>query len=193
GRCYRPAASSGISFDNFPHHKIGLKLGVPGMLLRKIKPTTVWVTQLNSLATRKPGWTRCWKGDHYRFKYGQRVCIPWIVVSSPGCKWPFTLLHRRTTFNKRYPTQVGDKEYSVQSDRRILVATGEFPCRVEGTAIPQLYFFLSCDSLTFIHDAGPFTSLHHSRVQELSDCQNGDFSCNRFGQRGVLGLGTARL
>lgn len=44
-------------FDNSPHHKIGLKLGVAVMLLRKTKPTTLRVMQLNSLANRKPGWT----------------------------------------------------------------------------------------------------------------------------------------
>lgn len=95
---YPPELLNSIKINNFPRHKIPLKVGIPVMLLRNVNQsfglcngTRLIITHLGE---------RVLEGEIIAgSNKGQRVCIPGIVLNSSGCKWPFTL--RRCQFPVR--------------------------------------------------------------------------------------------
>lgn len=95
---YPPELLNSITINNFPHHKIGLKLDVPVMLLRNINQSLGLCNGTRLIITRLG--ERVLEGQIITGSHkGERVCIPRIVLNSPGCKWPFTL--RRCQFPVR--------------------------------------------------------------------------------------------
>ncbi|XP_071683558.1 uncharacterized protein [Lolium perenne] len=84
--------------NNFPHHQLDLKVGVPVMIVRNINQslglcngTRLLVVRLGERVLEAEIIT----GSHK----GNRVCIPRIVLNSVDSKWPFTL--RRCQFPVR--------------------------------------------------------------------------------------------
>lgn len=95
---YPPELLNFITINNFPHHKISLKVGVPVMLLRNINQSLGLCNGTRLLITR-PG-DRVLEGEIITGSHkGERVCVPRIVLHSAGSKWPFTL--RRCQFSIR--------------------------------------------------------------------------------------------
>lgn len=95
---YPPELLNSIVINNFPQHKIGLKVGAPVMLLRNINQSLGMCNGTRLIITRLGD--RVLEGEIITgTNKGQRVCIPRIVLNSTGCKWPFTL--RRCQFPVR--------------------------------------------------------------------------------------------
>ena len=92
---YPPELLNSITINNFPHHKISLKVGVPVMLLRNINQSLGLCNGTRLIITRLGD--RVLEGEIITGSHkGERVCIPRIVLNSAGSKWPFTL--RRCQF-----------------------------------------------------------------------------------------------
>jgi ATP-dependent DNA helicase PIF1 len=83
-----------LSANNFPAHKLKLKIGVPVMLLRNINQsvglcngTRLIVTNLGHNVIEAVIIT----GTHI----GEKVYIPRINLTTQGCRWPFVLSRRQ--------------------------------------------------------------------------------------------------
>ena len=83
-----------LTANNFPAHKLHLKVGVPIMLLRNLNQslglcndTRLIVTNLGDNVIEAIIIT----GTHI----GQKTYIPRINLTTRGCRWPFTLCRRQ--------------------------------------------------------------------------------------------------
>jgi hypothetical protein len=95
---YPPEFLHSITINNFPHHELDLKVGVPVMLLRNINQSLGLCNGTRLLVTRLG--ERVLEGEIITGSHkGARVCIPRIILNSIDSKWPFTL--RRCQFPVR--------------------------------------------------------------------------------------------
>jgi hypothetical protein len=95
---YPPEFLHSVTINNFPHHELDLKVGVPVMLLRNINQSLGLCNGTRLLVTRLG--ERVLEGEIITGSHkGARVCIPRIILNSIDSKWPFTL--RRCQFPVR--------------------------------------------------------------------------------------------
>lgn len=91
---YPPEFLNSISINNFPPHRLSLKIGVPIVLLRNINQS-IGLCNGTRLLVEKLG-DRVLKG---RIMTGNHaadiVCIPRVVLNGTSPKWPFTLQRRQ--------------------------------------------------------------------------------------------------
>jgi ATP-dependent DNA helicase PIF1 len=83
-----------ISINNFPKHRISLKIGSAVVLLRNINQSLGLCNGIRLMVTRLGDYvfeSKIMTGTNI----GQLVCIPWIVLSGNSPKWPFTLQRRQ--------------------------------------------------------------------------------------------------
>ncbi|KAM0905470.1 hypothetical protein ACQ4PT_017379 [Festuca glaucescens] len=87
---YPPEFLHSVTINNFPHHEIDLKVGVPVMLLRNINQSLGLCNGTRLLVVHLG--ERVLEGEIITGSHkGRRVCIPRIVLNSVDSKWPFTL------------------------------------------------------------------------------------------------------
>nr|XP_051229754.1 ATP-dependent DNA helicase PIF1-like [Lolium perenne] len=87
---YPPEFLHSVTINNFPHHELDLKVGVPVMLLRNINQSLGLCNGTRLLVTRLG--ERVLEGEIITGSHkGARVCIPRIILNSIDSKWPFTL------------------------------------------------------------------------------------------------------
>ncbi|KAM0931492.1 hypothetical protein ACQ4PT_000481 [Festuca glaucescens] len=87
---YPPEFLHSVKVNNFPHHQLDLKVGVPVMLLRNINQSLGLCNGTRLLVVRLG--ERVLEGEIITGSHkGNRVCIPRIVLNSVDSKWPFTL------------------------------------------------------------------------------------------------------
>ncbi|XP_066308323.1 uncharacterized protein [Miscanthus floridulus] len=91
---YPPEFLNSITINNFPHHRLTLKIGVPVVLLRNINQsiglcngTRILIQRLGDRLLEGQVMT----GNHI----GQSVCIPRIVLNGKSARWPFILQRRQ--------------------------------------------------------------------------------------------------
>jgi hypothetical protein len=95
---YPPEFLHFVKPNNFPHHQLDLKVGVPVMVVRNINQSLGLCNGTRLLVVRLG--ERVLEGEIITGSYkGNRVCIPRIVLNSVDSKWPFTL--RRCQFPVR--------------------------------------------------------------------------------------------
>src|SRR5436189_35128 len=83
-----------LNANNFPPHRLKLKIATPVMLLRNLNQslglcngTRIMLTQLGDIVLEGTIIT----GTHT----GQKTHIPRINLTTKGTRWPFTLYHRQ--------------------------------------------------------------------------------------------------
>ncbi|KAM0912941.1 hypothetical protein ACQ4PT_012492 [Festuca glaucescens] len=95
---YPPEFLHSVTANNFPHHQLDLKVGVPVMHLRNINQSLGLCNGTRLLVVRLG--ERVLEGEIITGSHkGRRVCIPRIVLNYVDSKWPFTL--RRCQFPVR--------------------------------------------------------------------------------------------
>ncbi|KAM0864416.1 hypothetical protein ACQ4PT_043941 [Festuca glaucescens] len=94
---YPPEFLHSVTINNFPHHELNLKVGVPVMLLRNINQSLGLCNGTRLLVVRLG--ERVLEGEIISGSHkGRRVCIPRIVLNSVDSKWPFTLRRCQSLF-----------------------------------------------------------------------------------------------
>ncbi|XP_062224660.1 uncharacterized protein LOC133923271 [Phragmites australis] len=106
---YPPEFLNSITVNNFPHHCLCLKVGVPIILLRNINQSIGLCNGTRLIVTRL--------GDHVLeariltgTNIGQTVCIPRIVLNSASPKWPFTLQRRQYPIRLSYAMTINKSQ-----------------------------------------------------------------------------------